>query len=501
MQNELQRITDEKLEIALARTDYSFYLEYVYRGLYKHGRHTRLICDKLKEVELGDIDRLIITMPPRHSKSFTVTESFPSYYIGKSPDRRVILGSYGYDLARRFGNENKRKVGEYGGKLFGISVSRENATGINWSLQDHRGGMISAGVGGSVTGEGADLLIIDDPIKNDQEARSPAYRERLWGEWQNTFLTRLHPGGAIIVIATRWHEDDLIGRLLQLEPERWDVLSLPCECEDEDDPLGRKIGDPLWPEYGYDKEWMDDQKSSVGAYTWSALYQQRPSPPGGEVIKKYWWKFWCYPGQQDELSDVIIKVEDETLGAYYANIRPEPIPREFEKLAQSWDMSFKDSSDASYVVGQVWGKHEANKYLLDQLRNRMDFPATLSAVRALSKKWPEAITKWVEDKANGPAVIDTLKREISGLIPVNPQGGKEVRANAVSPEIQSGNVYLPHPSICPWVHDFIEECAAFPHGQHDDQVDSMTQALFKFSSTRKAQPARAVSLKRKKSRK
>jgi predicted phage terminase large subunit-like protein len=153
-----------------------------------------------------------------------------------------------------------------------------------------------------------------------------------------------------------------------------------------------------------------------------------------------------------------------------------------EEQLLSWDMSFKGLDSSDFVVGQVWGKHRADKFLLDQVKARLDFPNTLEAVRRLSSSWPEAHSKLVEDKANGSAVIATLKHEISGLIAVNPEGGKESRASAVSPQVESGNVYLPHPSLAPWVNGFIDECASFPNGAHDDQVDSMSQALLRWST-------------------
>lgn len=423
---------------------------------------------------------MMIFLPPRHSKSMSVSETFPSYFIGKNPARRVIEASYGDSLAKKFGRANRRKIEEYGAELFDIWVSADNASMTNWGIESHPGGMISAGIGGPITGEGADLLIIDDPIKNREEAESETYREKVWNEWQNTLLTRLHPGAAVIIILTRWHEDDLAGRLLAAEPEKWVVISLPAEAE-EDDPLGREPGEPLWPEHGYDKEWMDEKKKEVGPRTWAALYQQHPSPAEGGILKRHWWKFWCYPGQEDKLQPVIFKLPDSE-GGGFINVRPVPLPKRFDQLAQSWDMAFKDTKTSAYVAGQVWGRRKADKFLMDQLRDKMDFVVTLAAVRSLSAKWPAARAKWVEDKANGPAVISSLKREISGLIAVDPEGSKEARAYAVSPEIESGNVFLPHPAIAPWVWEFIEESAAFPNGKYKDQVDAMTQALLKMQT-------------------
>lgn len=381
----------------------------------------------------------------------TISETFPSWFIGRNPSRRVICASYGESLAQRFGKLNRRKIEEFGQSVFGISLSREKSSMTDWDIEGYRGGMISVGIGGSITGQGADLLIIDDPIKNRKEANSETYRNMVWNEWQNTLLTRLHPGGAVIIILTRWHEDDLAGRLLSTEPDKWEVLSLPAEAE-EHDILGRKPGDPLWPEHGFDRAWIEDTKKAVGSQVWAALYQQRPAPAEGSILKRNWWQFYRQP------------------------------PQQFDEVLQSWDCSFKDADTSDYVVGQVWGRVGANKYLLDQVRGKMDLPATMQAIRTLSAKWPQARAKLIEDKANGPAVIQLLKKEIPGLIPVNPEGGKIVRASAVSPDIEAGNVYLPEPMIAPWVHDFIEECAAFPNGANDDQVDAMTQALNRFLS-------------------
>ncbi len=470
MPKEFEKITDKELEIALARNSYSFYVEYAHTGIYQPARHTEAICQELRLVESGETERLMIFVPPRHSKSMTVTETFPSYFIGKDPERRVIAASYSDFLARRFGRANRRKLEEYGQELFGIKIPYGGSSVTNWGIEGRRGGMLSTGIGGSITGEGADLLLIDDPIKNQQEAQSVTYRERLWDEWQNTLLTRLQPGGAVIIIMTRWHEDDLAGRLQAAEPDRWRVLVLPAEAED-DDPLGRANGELLWPEYGFDRAWADNKKREVGSHTWNALYQQRPAPESGEVLKKHWWKFWCHPGQQ--LQSINIRLPD----GEFATVAPRTIPAQLESLSMSWDMSFTDKSGSSYVVGQVWGKLGPDKFLLDQVRERMDFPATLSAFRTMVNKWPQTGARWVESKANGPAVIDTLKRDISGLIPVEPEGSKLARAYAVSPQIEAGNVYLPHPQVAPWVWDFIDECATFPNSANDDQVDAMTQAL------------------------
>lgn len=421
--------------------------------MYKPARHTDLICRKLEEVERGKCKRLIITLPPRHSKSMTVSETFPSWFIGKNPNRQVIQVSYGEVLARKFGKENKNKISEFGEDLFGISLDPSNHSVTNWGIAGYRGQMLSTGTGGSITGQGANLLVIDDPIRNRTDSLSPTYKEKLWSEWQNTLLTRLQPDGAVIIILTRWSEDDLVGRILEESPDEWDVISLPAIAEDENDLLGRKIGDPLWPEIGYDKEWAEQKKKEVGSITWASLYQQRPSPNEGSIIKRNWIKY--YNELPHDLTETIISV----------------------------DCSFKDLESSDYVVAQVWARKGADRYLVDQVRDRMGITATMDAIRNLVYRYPEASTKLVEDKANGTAVIEMLKREISGIIPVTPKESKESRMFAVSPSFEAGNVYFPSPKLAPWVHDLVEEIVTFPAAKHDDQCDSMTQALNRWQQT------------------
>jgi len=429
-----------------AAVDYSFYVEFVHRGAYNHGDHTRYLCSVLEQVERGDLDRVMFLLPPRHSKSMTVSETFPSWFLGRNPDRRVIATAYGDSLAKRFGRYNRRKIDEFGADVFGVRLEPGSSGVTNWALDKHAGQMVSAGIGGPISGEGADLLLIDDPIKNRQEADSVTYRNMVWDEWQNTLLTRLSPRAAVIIILTRWHEDDLAGRLLAEEPDRWHVVKLPATAE-EDDPLGRPYGQPLWPSFGFDSAWAEQRRRDVGSYTWASLYQQRPSPSEGGVFRRTWWQYW------------------------------DALPNKMDELLQSWDMSFGDTKSASYVVGQVWGRKGSDKYLIDQVRDRMDFVGAQNAVKTLSAKWPDVRLKLVEDKANGPAVVASLRKLISGLVPVTPKGSKESRANAVTADIEAGNVYLPNPKMARWVHDLIEEAAAFPYGTHDDQVDAMSQAL------------------------
>jgi predicted phage terminase large subunit-like protein len=287
--------------------------------------------------------------------------------------------------------------------------------------------------------------IIDDPVKNREEANSPTYRERIWDWYRSTFYTRREKGAKILLILTRWNEDDLAGRLLELQKndpraDQWRVICFPAVFEGRDEYThpddNREIGGALWPSE-YSIEDLGRIKASLGSYEWASLYQQRPTPQGGGIFMTTWWGFY------DEAS----------------------LPGRFDEIIQSWDMTFKDAATSDFVVGQVWGRAEERYYLLDQIRDRLDFPGTIRAVINLSRKWPDAKLKLVEDKANGPAVIAMLKRELSGLVAVEPQGSKEARAYAVSALVEAGNVFLP--ARAAWLDDFITEAASFPNGRND----------------------------------
>jgi predicted phage terminase large subunit-like protein len=206
----------------------------------------------------------------------------------------------------------------------------------------------------------------------------------------------------------------------------------------------------LWPER-FNVETLDNFKREMGSGAFNAQYQQHPSLPEGNIFKREWWRLY--------------------------DRKPAEMAVEMETLWQSWDMAFKETKDSDFVVGQVWGLKGANRYLLDEVRGRMDFVGTKAAVRMLTEKWPAAKKKLVEDKANGPAIISELRNSIIGLIAVEPDGSKEARAYSVTPEIESGNVYLPSPANCSWIDDYIEELSAFPKGANDDRVDTTTQAL------------------------
>lgn len=415
------------------------------------------ICQALDQF-LDDIlakrsPRLIITLPPRSGKSEIVSRRFPAYALGRNPDLQIIATSYGADLSARFNRDVQRIIDDdpyraifpdttLAGKNVKTSASGSYIrTSDLFEVVGYKGAYRSTGVGGGITGQGADILIVDDPVKDRASANSATIRDATWDWYTSTAYTRLSPGGGVIVMCTRWHCDDLVGRLLARAEsgsgDKWKVINYPAIAE-HDEPH-RKAGEALHPER-YPIEALERIRAAVGMRDWEALYQQHPVPDGGGLFKADWIQHW------------------------------KELPKQFDAMVLSWDMTFKDTAASDYVVGQVWGRKGGNFYLCDQFRGQWDFVKTLQQFVAASKKWPRVTRKLVEDKANGSAIISTLKRHVSGIIPITPKESKEARASAVATLWEAHNVFLPPKDLYPWVEqDFIPELLSFPAGAHDDQ--------------------------------
>jgi predicted phage terminase large subunit-like protein len=446
------------------------FARHVTNGRYLAPQHLRLINEKLVAVANGECRKLIIEAPPRHGKSWLVSRYFPAWFEGAHPESRIILASYEAEFAAKWGLASKTLLEEYGPSLFGVQLNRDSSAAARWDIEGHEGGAAFVGAEGPITGKGANVLILEDIIKNQEQALSATRRESLWAWFQSVAFTRLEPGGAIIISGARWHEDDIPGRLLAGEDaNEWEVLRFPAIAE-EDDMLGRVPGEALWPER-YSVEELEAIRRTVGEYVWASLYQQSPVPLGGNIIQRKWFRYW-HPADQ-VLPPVTFRLPDGELFECHAT----PRPKVFDSLTQSWDLSFKDTTSSDYVVGQVWGRTGANRYLLDQVRERMDFPKTIEAMLKMTVKWPGARRKLVEEKANGAALISTLKDKVAGIIPINPTVDKVARTHAVTPFLEAGNVYIPHPHSAPWVNGFINTCVKFPNVKFDDEVDTLTQEL------------------------
>jgi len=461
---EVDYLMGELARRELARKSFRRYLYYVHGPGWKRTRMSDYLADRMQEFVEADTgnayDILLIQTPPQHGKSMTVTESFPSWYLGRYPHNRVIEASYNEDTAKRFGRKNLDKVEEFGSCIFGLTKGAV-WTNTEFELGNGWGRMISRGIMSGITGNPANLMLIDDPIKNREEADSETYREKLWEEWQNTLKSRLSAGAKVVVIMTPWHEDDLSARLLRYE-NNTALLRLPIEAE-EGDLLGRTPGEPLCPELGKDKKWLKQFKAGYtndprkgGLRAWQALYQCSPQVEGGNMIRRDWWRFY---EKEPEYATELISV----------------------------DAAFKSAEHNDYVAITVWGKRGEDYYLRHCLNRHLDFTGTLAAIRMLRRLYPRARTVLIEDKANGSAIINVLGREMF-CVPVTPKGGKISRVNAISAAIESGHVFLPKDA--PWLGEFLDQCAAFPSGKHDDMVDSTSQALayLIFSSGHVEQP-------------
>lgn len=446
------------------------FARYATGGAYESPAHLKLINDKLIAIGNGELKRLIVMAPPRHGKSWLISKYFPAWYVGTHQEHRIILSSYESEFAAKWGAAAKELIAEHGLPVFGVRLHPDSAAAARWDLQGHDGGMVSVGAGGALTGKGAHVFIIEDPIKNEAEANSATQRENLWSWFQSVAFTRLEPGAAMIVCGARWHEDDLIGRLLE-SGDQWEVIRLPALAED-DDPLGREPGEALWPER-FDGEALESIRRQIGSYAWSALYQQSPVTQGGNIIKLEWIKYWQLAG--DDYPPIDVRMPDGTT----AQVHPLELQDDlyFEEVFESWDLTFKEGTTSDFCVGQVWGVKGEGRYLLDQVRKRMDFPATIEAIRNMKNKWPQAHKILIEEKANGSAVLATLRPEFSGLIAVNPSDDKLTRLHSVTPQFEYGGVFLPHPHRAPWVQSLIDELISFPNAKHDDQVDALSQAL------------------------
>lgn len=433
------------------------------------GWHIEAICEHLEAVSRKIIRNLIVNVPPRHTKSLLVSVLWPAWEWGpfNHPQTRWLCMSYASDLSIRDSVKCRTLLqSKWYRDRWGGRFSLQGDQNAKERYNNNRGGQrIASSVGGVGTGEGGDRLVIDD-ANNIKDVVSSVSRKGTNDWWDSVMPTRLNDpkSGAKVLIAQRSHSDDLIGHIKETSSEDYTWLVLPAEFEPSTrcstvlgftDPRTEE-NELLWPAR-YGRKEIGQLKRDLGSYAFAAQFQQRPSPISGGILKRHWWRYYT----------------------------ERPKPSDFDFIFQSWDMAFKDLRSSDYVCGQVWGVKDANRTLLDEVHERLDFVRTLEAVRRLTMRWPKALLKLVEDKANGTAVINMLKDEISGLVAWNPEGSKESRAFAVSPEVESGNVYLPSSSICPWIDEWIEELAAFPNGAHDDRVDAFTQAMLRARQMRK----------------
>lgn len=416
--------------------------------------HLLLLDNLLVQASLGEIKNLMIFMPPRHGKSELTSKYYPAWFLGNFPDKRVILTSYEADFAATWGYKARSILQELGSSLFSIEVSQRSAARDRWEIKGHTGGMQTAGVGGAITGKGADMLIIDDPVKNAEEAQSKTYRDKTYDWYRSTAYTRLEPGGTVIIIQTRWHEDDLSGRLLKEEPEKWTVISLPAIAE-EGDSLGREPGTALFPSR-YDVEALQEIKRTLGPYWFNALYQQRPREVAGSIFKRQFFKYATLTG---DLLD---------LGGEKKFILP------MCRVFQTCDPAASTKTTADYFVLGTWAQTPNNDLvLLDILRTRLEGPDQVNLFKQQYARWKPAFQA-VESAGVGKTLYQMLVREGLPVKELKADTDKLTRALPAAARMEAGTIYFLQGAS--WLHEVEEELLSFPNGAHDDQVDVLSYA-------------------------
>lgn len=452
LQDLLGFIDDNNKDII--KNDYMSFLRDAH-PIFQEGKHIKLIVDKLNwfmDEGQKDKDFLVLSVPPQHGKSMTVTETFPAWYLLNHPKARIGVIGYGTDFAKnKFGRAIKDKLERYC-ELFGLKMSSIVNRPDHCRIAGHNGFFQTFGINSEITGNSLDLVIVDDPLKGRSDANSQTIRDKTWAEFRDSIISRRQAHTKIIIIMTRWHEDDLAGRLIDKMEDYCEVINIPLEAG-EDDILGRKPGDALFPEIGKDKEWLERTKKiylgKKGKKSWESLYQGNPTINEGNMIP---------------------------VGAFQYYL-PEDIKRKkFPVKVLSVDTALKSGDDNDYTVCSVWGKYNNDYYMLDIDRGHYEFPDMVRQIKMMYRQYnPSHIL--VEAKAAGQPVIDVLKREMSGVIPIVPKNDKISRLQSVLGAIESGNVYLPNEHRL--LYDFTTECKQFPNGKHDDMVDSMSQALYR----------------------
>jgi predicted phage terminase large subunit-like protein len=416
-----------------------------------NGRHHRIMAEKFDRIADGSLKRLIVNMPPRHTKSEFSSYLLPAWLMGRKPTLKIMQTTHTAELAFRFGRKvrNLMNSQEYKAVFESVELRADSQAAGRWETS--KGGeYFAAGVGGAVTGRGADLLIIDDP-HSEQDALSPTALEHAYEWYTSGPRQRLQPGGAIVIVMTRWAENDLTGKLLRQQArdvlaDKWEIVEFPALMPDTDE--------PLWPEF-WDKKDLLAVRGSLSVGKWQAQWQQNPTSDVSAILKREWWQTW--------------KPEEPPAVSY---------------ILQSYDTAFSKQTTADYSAITTWGVFfpqdgdPPNIILMDAKRGRWDFPELRRIALEEYKYWdPECVL--IEAKASGMPLTQELRQMGIPVSNYSPSRGndKYTRVNSIAPLFESGLVWAPDSR---WAEEVIDECAAFPAGEHDDYVDTVTQALRRF---------------------
>lgn len=418
-------------------------------------KHHEKLNEALQRIANKESKRLMVFMPPGSAKSTYASVVFPTWFMGRSQGKNIISTSYGSELAKKFGRRCRQIAGskEYV-EVFDAALNSDHKAVDNWSISNQSTYM-SGGILSGITGNRADGLVIDDPVKGREDAESSTMREKTWEAYLSDLLTRLKPGGWIVIIQTRWHADDLSGRILPdtyagesgtviaKDGEPWEVLCLQAQCGRDDDPLEREVGEYLWTDWFTIEHWQQVKKTQ-GSKNWSSLYQQSPKMEEGGIVEQGWFR--------------------------YFKTNPQGI-----KTVQSWDTAQKEKELNDFTVCTTWIMTSSAYFLIDLYKERMNYPKLKRAILSKATEFaPDAIL--IEDKGSGTSVIQSLREETAlPVIAIEPTGSKEFRLSAVSPLFEAGAVFFKEDAA--WRIDLESEITTFPNVPHDDQVDSVSQFL------------------------
>jgi len=432
-----------------AQEQFMPYVHHVYDGFIE-GRHHKIIAEKLERIARGELKRLIVNMPPRHSKSEFASYLMPSWFLGRNPKLKIIQATMNTELAVRFGRKVRDLIADpvYHEIFPDTDLKADSQAAGRWETSAG-GEYFAAGVGAAMTGRGADLLIIDDP-HSEQDALSPSAYDNAWEWYTSGPRQRLQPGGAIIIVQTRWSKKDITGRLLQSQSkdtmaDQWEVVEFPAIMPS---------GEPLWPEF-WKKEELIKVKASLSPGKWNAQWQQNPTSEATAIIKREWWNVW----EKDEMPPLM-------------------------HVIQSYDTAFMKKETSDYSAITTWGVFEPDEdsgpqlILVDAVKDRFEFPELRRIAKEQYDYWkPETVI--VEAKASGLPLTYEMRKLGIPVINFTPSKGndKHTRVNSVAPLFEAGQIWAPDTKFA---EEVIEECAAFPLGEHDDLVDSMTQAVMRF---------------------
>lgn len=462
--------------IAAARANPCAWAKLVTGGEFEASRHLRYVGEQLLRVARGEIRRLAVSLPPGHGKSWLISRFFPGWWLGSRPKDRVIVVSMSEGLSATWSARTRDDLAAWGPAVFGTRVWGK-AKATRWSMLEPNppylptgGGLFASGIDGTITGNRANLICFDDLYRDLREANNATLREAYYETYRSAVVTRLLPGGAVVLLMTRWHDDDLIGRVIAAVKRGeggipWTVVNLPAIAEaGEADPLGRAPGEALWPEW-YDLDELGPKRAEVGPIVWQALYQGKPMPAGGGMFKRTWLRYY------DLILDKVVKIGAEEMDV-----------DDLTRFA-TCDLSVSSRTDGDYTAIAVWAWHRSSNrlFLLDMIRDRIPGPELVPTVRQIVEK-RKLFVVFVERagyQLSALAMITAAQREGLPLREIKPEGDKVTRALPLTAALEGARLFLPRGA--PWLGTLEHELLTFP-GAHDDQVDALSYGVIAAST-------------------